>query len=189
MPASVTIMPENECPASTVGPSCRARTCCAEATASGSVVKGFCTEVTLRPTACKRGITSDQDDPSANSPCTRTTLRAFFAGCAAAAVPWNRMLAAPAAAMVTNVRRSSAYLCRKSSWVFMELLLCVKLELAAGESLSWLLEKFYCWLSGCPAPETFRNARPASLPLSCRAQHFPYLSPCRHTPCFPPPMS
>ena len=59
----------------------------AEATASGSVVSGFCTAVALSPAACNRAITSDQDDPSANSPCTRTTLRAFGAGCAATAVP------------------------------------------------------------------------------------------------------
>src|SRR5271163_2411210 len=75
-PASVTIIPEKECPTSTVGPSCRASTRCAEATASGSVVRGFWTEVTLRPAACRRGMTSDQLDPSANNPCTRTTLRA-----------------------------------------------------------------------------------------------------------------
>ena len=31
------------------------------------------------PAACKRGITSDQEEPSANSPCTSTTLRAFSA--------------------------------------------------------------------------------------------------------------
>jgi hypothetical protein len=50
----------------TVGPSCRANTRSAEATASGSVVNGFCTDVTLSPVACNRAITSDQHDPSAN---------------------------------------------------------------------------------------------------------------------------
>jgi hypothetical protein len=49
----------------------------AEATASGSVVSGFCTEVTFMPAACRRGITSVQHEPSANRPCTSTTLRAF----------------------------------------------------------------------------------------------------------------
>ena len=49
----------------------------AEATASGSVVKGFCAAVALRPAACNRAITSDQHDPSANSPCTRTTFLAM----------------------------------------------------------------------------------------------------------------
>jgi hypothetical protein len=42
--------------------------------------------------------------PSANSPCTRTTLRAFGRGCAAA-VPWIRVLAAPAVTMLSNARR------------------------------------------------------------------------------------
>src|ERR1700761_1447700 len=70
-------MPEKEWPTRTVGPSCRASTRSAEATASGSVVRGFCTAVALRPAACNRAITSDQQDPSAKSPCTRTTLRAL----------------------------------------------------------------------------------------------------------------
>src|SRR6185312_6429127 len=83
-PASVTIIPENECPTRTVGPSCRASTCSAEATASGSVVRGFCTDVTLRPAACNLGITSDQHDPSAKRPCTKTTLFALGADCAKA---------------------------------------------------------------------------------------------------------
>src|SRR5260221_5924495 len=125
-------MPEKECPTRTVGPSCRASLRWAEATASGSVVNGFCTAVALSPAACNRAITSDQDDPSANSPCTRTTLRALGAGCAAAALPWKRVLAAPAATMFTNVRRFIGYLGRRSSWLFMEGLLCVRLELATG---------------------------------------------------------
>src|SRR5271154_3349559 len=125
-------MPEKECPTRTVGPSWRASTRSAEATASGSVVRGFCTAVALSPAACSRAITSDQDDPSANSPCTRTTLRAFSAGCAAAASPWKRVLAAPAATMLTKERRSIGCLCRRSSWLFMEVLLCVKLELATA---------------------------------------------------------
>src|ERR1700722_4813688 len=79
-------MPEKECPTITVGPSWRASTRSAEATTSGSVVRGFCTEVALSPAACNRGITSDQLDPSANSPCTRTTLRAA-AGADVAARP------------------------------------------------------------------------------------------------------
>src|SRR6266436_166547 len=113
MPASVTIIPEKECPTKTVGPSCRASTRWAEAIASGSVVRGFCTAVALSPAACNRAITSDQDDPSANSPCTRTTLRAFVGGCAVAAAPWKRVLVAPAATMLTNVRRFIGYLLPK----------------------------------------------------------------------------
>src|SRR5262245_23724685 len=59
-------MPAKECPTRTVGPSCRASTRWAEATASGSVVSGFCTAVTLSPAACSRAITSDQHDPCAD---------------------------------------------------------------------------------------------------------------------------
>src|SRR6201987_1435433 len=125
-------MPEKECPTRTVGPSCRASTRSADATASGRVFSGFCTEVTLSPAACNRAITSDQLDPSANSSCTSTTFRAFGAGCAAAAVPWIRVLAAPAATMPTKARRFIGYLGRRSSWLLMEVLLCGKLELATG---------------------------------------------------------
>src|SRR5258705_11352524 len=97
MPASVTIMPEKECPTKTVGPSCRASTRWGEATASGSVVRGFCTAVALSSAACNLAITSDQDDPSANSPCTRTTLRAF-AGAEFAAMPRGEISEAAAPA-------------------------------------------------------------------------------------------
>src|SRR4030088_2044695 len=99
-------MPEKEWPTRTVGPSCRASTLSADATASGSVVSGFCTEVALRPTACNRAITSDQQEPSANSPCTSTTLRAF-GGVAFAAMPRVAIseAAAPASSAVEKVRR------------------------------------------------------------------------------------
>src|SRR6202045_2884713 len=98
-------MPEKEWPTRTVGPCCRATTLSAEATASGSVVKGFCTEVTFSPAACKRGITSDQEEPSANSPCTSTTLRAF-SGVAFAAMPHVEIneAAAPASRVVEKMR-------------------------------------------------------------------------------------
>src|ERR1700747_1946509 len=98
-------MPEKEWPTRTVGPSCRASTRSAEATASGSVVKGFCTDVTFSPDACKRGITSDQLEPSANSPCTSTTLRAF-GGAAFAAMPRveTSEAAAPASRAVEKLR-------------------------------------------------------------------------------------
>src|SRR5581483_11091647 len=104
-PASVTIMPEKECPTSTVGPSCRASTRSAEATASGNVVSGFCTEVTLSPVDCKRGMTSDQHEPSANSPCTSTTLRAFGeVGFAAMPRVETSEAAAPASSAVEKLR-------------------------------------------------------------------------------------
>src|SRR5580704_14650486 len=120
MPASVTIIPEKEWPTSTVGPSCRASTFSAEATASGSVVSGFCTEVTFSPAACNRGTTSDQEEPSANSPCTSTTLRAF-GGVAFAAMPRVEIseAAAPASRAVENVRLSImvSLLCASVVWV------------------------------------------------------------------------
>src|SRR4029077_13982133 len=98
-------MPEKEWPTRTVGPFCRASTRSAEATASGSVVKGFCTDVTFSPAACKRGITSDQEEPSANRPCTSTTLPAF-GGVAFAAMSRVEIseAAAPASTAVENVR-------------------------------------------------------------------------------------
>src|ERR1700735_2804794 len=105
MPASVTIIPEKEWPTSTVGPSCRASTRWAEATASGSVVRGFCTAVALSPAACNRAITSVQHEPSANSPCTSTTLLAFT-GVEFAATPRVEIseAAAPATRAVEKVR-------------------------------------------------------------------------------------
>src|SRR6266481_992804 len=98
-------MPEKEWPTRTVGPSCLASTRSADATASGSVVSGFCTEVTLSPAVCNRAITSDQQEPSANSPCTSTTLRGF-GGVAFAAMPRVeiREAAAPASRAVEKVR-------------------------------------------------------------------------------------
>src|SRR5215470_17561581 len=96
-PASVTIIPENECPARTVGPSCRVSTRSAASTASGSVVSGFCTEVTRSPAACNRGITSDQLDPSAKRPCTNTTSLALGALCAEAVCERSELVAVAAA--------------------------------------------------------------------------------------------
>ena len=103
----MTIIPEREWPTRTVGPSGRASTRSAEATVSGSVVGGFRTAVTLRPAACKLAITSDRHEPSANSPCTRTTLRAF-GGAAAITPPRGEMneAAAPATKAADKARRS-----------------------------------------------------------------------------------
>src|SRR5882757_2221311 len=105
MPASVTIIPEKEWPTSTVGPFCRVSTRWTEATASGSVVSGFCTAVALSPAACNRVITSDQHEPSANSPWTSTTLRAFT-DVEFAAVPRVEIndAAAPASRAVEKLR-------------------------------------------------------------------------------------
>jgi len=76
-----------------------------EATASGSVVSGFCTAVTLSPASCNRAIISDQHDPSANSPCTSTTLRACVGG-ESAAMPRVEIseAAAPATRAADRVR-------------------------------------------------------------------------------------
>src|SRR5471032_1342906 len=106
-------MPEKECPTSTVGPSCSASTPSAEATASGSVVRGFCTAVALRPAACNRAITSDQQDPSANRPCTKTTLRALGTTAAKDLVTGNKVAAEAAAARVRNIRRFILILMRR----------------------------------------------------------------------------
>jgi hypothetical protein len=59
----------------------------------------------LSPAACNRLITSDQHDPSAKSPCTRTTLRAFVgpAAAARARVDVNEA-AAPATRAAEKVR-------------------------------------------------------------------------------------
>src|SRR5262249_23338295 len=88
---------------STVGPSWRASTSIAEATASGSVVRGFCTAVTLSPAACNCGITSVQHDPSAKRPWTRTTFFALGTGCARAAGTRSE-LATAATVVRTKVR-------------------------------------------------------------------------------------
>src|SRR6516162_1674600 len=103
-PASVTIIPENECPARTVGPSCRASTWRAEATALGSVVRGFCTEVTLSPAACNRGITSDQHDPREKSPFTGTNFFVLGTPCEGAD-PIRTKLGAAAPFLLKKARK------------------------------------------------------------------------------------
>jgi hypothetical protein len=81
-------------------------------------VSGFCTAVTLSPAACNRSMTSDQHDPSANSPCTRTTLRAST-GDEIAAMPRLEIneAVAPATKLASKVRLSivMAYLHRACS--------------------------------------------------------------------------
>src|SRR5262249_34680317 len=52
--------------------------------------------VVLSPAACNRAITSVQHDPSANKPCTNTTLRAFTASVAERARVEISELATPA---------------------------------------------------------------------------------------------
>jgi len=74
-------------------------------TAACSVVKGFCTAVAWIPFDCSRAITSDQHDPSANRPCTRTTFRTCGIGCALA-VRRRRGIAAPTSIMLMKLRLS-----------------------------------------------------------------------------------
>ncbi|MNY37386.1 hypothetical protein D3C86_1719470 [compost metagenome] len=56
------------------------------ATSSATEVSGFCTAVTCRPAACKRVITSAQLEPSAQEPCTSTTLLALTGAVVVAAM-------------------------------------------------------------------------------------------------------
>ena len=113
----------------------------------------------LSPAACKRAITSDHDDPSANSPCTRTTMRAFGAGCAAAALP-RKSACRPCShahegASIHWIPRPKIVLASHGSSPFR------KIGVGYWESLSWLLGTFEfarldcrpplaSSLSGCP---------------------------------------
>src|SRR5205814_10591281 len=67
-------MPEKEWPTSTVGPGCAAIARRAASDASCSEVRGFCTLVQLTPFCWRRAMTFDQQEPSANRPCTKTTF-------------------------------------------------------------------------------------------------------------------
>src|SRR3954452_21163946 len=102
-PTSDTIMPEKEWPTSTVGPGCAAIARRAASDASCSEVRGFCTLVQLTPFGWRRAMTLDQQEPSANSPWTKTTFL-VFGGVWALATRWSRGRAALAAAAPINVR-------------------------------------------------------------------------------------
>jgi hypothetical protein len=71
--------------------------------------------VALSPAACNRAITSDQDDPSANSPCTSTTLLAFV-GAGFAAMPGVEIseAAAPATMAAEKLRLFIIMICLPS---------------------------------------------------------------------------
>ena len=97
-------MPEKEWPTSTVGPGCAAMARRAASDASASEVKGFCALVQLKPLCCSRAMTFDQEEPSANSPCTKTTFF-VFGDVWAAATRLNNGRAALAAAAQTLVAR------------------------------------------------------------------------------------
>src|SRR5882757_8640018 len=76
-------MPAQECPTRMTGPSWLAIARLVAATSSARDESGFCTEITCRPLASRRGITFAQLDPSAKAPCTNTTF--FTVDSAAAA--------------------------------------------------------------------------------------------------------
>jgi hypothetical protein len=98
------IMPEKEWPTRTVGPSCRASTRSAEATASGRVVNGFCTDVTFNPCLQARNYFGPTGAVG-EQPCTSTTLRACSA-VAFAAMPRVEIseAAAPVSRAVEKMR-------------------------------------------------------------------------------------
>jgi hypothetical protein len=103
-PTSDTIIPEKEWPTSTVGPGCAAIARRAASDASCSEVRGFCTLVQLMPFCWRRAMTLDQQEPSANSPCTNTTFF-VFSDVWALAIRLSTGKAATAAAPPINVRR------------------------------------------------------------------------------------
>src|SRR5882724_4516994 len=62
------------------GPLCASMARLVNCTSSDKDVSGFCTATTLSPLAWSNGMTEFQDDPSANAPCTRTTVLAPLGG-------------------------------------------------------------------------------------------------------------
>ena len=96
-------VPPQECATSTVGPSCNANARRVAATESCSEVSGFCTAVTFSPAACRYGMTPAQLEPSAQAPCTSTTLRATT-GEAVSARASNPLNAAVNAASASTTR-------------------------------------------------------------------------------------
>src|SRR5882757_2453051 len=97
-------MPENEWPTSTVGPGCAVIARRAASDASCSEVRGFCTLAQLTPICWRRAMILDQQEPSANSPCTKTTFF-VFSDVWALATRLSAGKAATAAAAPINVRR------------------------------------------------------------------------------------
>ena len=100
------IVPAKEWPANTVGPDIRARTRRTASAASSRVVNGFWTATTFSPFAWSWPMTSDQQEPSANRPCTSTTLRAgVLASGGASAAAGSAAAAAAATEAAITVRR------------------------------------------------------------------------------------
>src|ERR1700756_1400010 len=73
-PASVITDPPQECPTRTTSPSARSIALLVAATSSSRDVVGFCTEITLYPLSTSGLITLLQQEPSAQSPWTKTIV-------------------------------------------------------------------------------------------------------------------
>src|SRR5215467_11376519 len=92
-PASVITDPPQECPTRTTSPSPRSIALLVAATSSSRDVVGFCTEITMYPLSTSGLITLLQQDPSAQSPCTKTIVGFLFIEspvCAIALEPRNK---------------------------------------------------------------------------------------------------
>src|SRR5215467_11112898 len=92
-PASVMTDPPHECPTRTTSPSARSISLLVAATSSSRDVVGFCTEITLYPSSISGLITLLQQEPSAQSPWTKTIVSFWVIEspvCATALEPRNR---------------------------------------------------------------------------------------------------
>src|SRR6476646_9187184 len=70
--------PPQECPTRITSPSARSIALLVAATSSSRDVVGFCTEITLYPLSTSGLITLPQDEPSAQSPWTKTIVGFVF---------------------------------------------------------------------------------------------------------------
>src|SRR5262249_22681169 len=77
-PASVITDPPHECPTRITSPPARSIALLVAATSSSREVVGFCTEMTLYPLSTSGLITLLQQEPSAQSPWTKTIVGAVF---------------------------------------------------------------------------------------------------------------
>src|SRR5215467_3345549 len=92
-PASVMTDPPQECPTRITSPSARSSALLVAATSSSRDVVGFCTEITLYPLSTSGLITLFQEEPSAQSPWTKTIVSFVFLEspvCATAFEPRNK---------------------------------------------------------------------------------------------------
>src|SRR6476469_3237711 len=70
--------PPQECPTRTTSPSARSNALLVAVKSSARVVVGFCTEITLYPLSTSGLITLLQEEPSAQSPWTKTIVGFVF---------------------------------------------------------------------------------------------------------------